>query len=595
MRLKKHLLLLSTLVSISISSCGGLGSFFNDTQNENSTGSTKSETTTEEVKKDTETKEDTTKEDNKTEEPKNEPKEDPKPNPEPEVTTKYKTTFYFDDNKTVYKTLELPVGTVPTLEQVGTPTKPDDYENKTRFSFSYWQVITTGQYYGKLVGDLEKNNGISNIQSNFFNVDFDIAYKAVFDQRSLKFNVKFYNDDELITSFDMPYDSDYKNETYINAVSRGLYREPIKIDNDGNLFGFNGWSTTKGASSGYSRVDLPLLKDDTVYYATFSKTSTKVFTYEWNFDSNGKMTREITRDVQYLLDQGSLQLNGTTITSFIGPKKKVNDFNWGYNLYLTDNRFTKIGAQNGDTPGGLAGCEATNLYMNSITEIGARGLSLSRIKTLEANNVTTIGEGAFYKNDYLTSITLPKLGVLSTNAFDQCVLLENVTFGSLTQIGQTAFRGCTSLKSITIPNSVTTISRDSDDYMPFTGCSSLETISIGSTNSKFRVENNALISKSDNALLVATNNTTSVPTSVKVIMPRAFDSLKGLTEVTIPTSVTSISSKAFSACSNLTKVIYKGTYNEFKNKCPSSAPSNIFTFRNANTISITCSDKTVQV
>lgn len=595
MKLKKHLVLLSTLVSLSISSCGGLGSFLNDTQNENSTSSTKSETTTEEAKKDTETKEDTTKEDNKTEEPKNEPKEDPKPNPEPEVTTKYKTTFYFDDNKTVYKTLELPVGTVPTLEQVGTPTKPDDYENKTRFSFCYWQVITTGQYYGKLVGDLEKNAGISNIQSNFFNVDFDIAYKAVFDQKDLRFNVKFYNDDELITSFNMTYGSDFKDEKAISFRSSELYREPFKVDNNGYVNSFNGWSTTKGAASGYSRVNLPPLTKDTVYYATFSTTTEKVFAYEWNYNPSGKLTREKKYTLEEFVNNKRITYSNKTITNFISLVASVNDYNWGCNIYLADNQFTKIGGGNASNGGALAGLNATNLFMPSIVEVGAYGLETTSLKTLEANSVTTIGEGAFQNNDDLTTVSLTKLSVLSKDAFNTCTALENVTFGSLTQIGQTAFKGCTSLKSITIPNSVTTISRDSDDYMPFTGCSSLETISIGSTNTKFRVENNALISKSDNALLVATNNTTSVPTSVKVIMPRAFDSLKGLTEVTIPTSVTSISSKAFSACSNLTKVIYKGTYNEFKGKCPSSAPSNIFTFRNANTISITCSDKTVQV
>ena len=84
-------------------------------------------------------------------------------------------------------------------------------------------------------------------------------------------------------------------------------------------------------------------------------------------------------------------------------------------------------------------------------------------------------------------------------------------------IGNSAFSGCSGLTSITIPDSVTTISDSA-----FSNCSGLTSITI--------------------------------PNSVTTIGNSAFSNCSGLTSITIPNSVTFIGNYAFINCSSLTSI-----------------------------------------
>ena len=130
--------------------------------------------------------------------------------------------------------------------------------------------------------------------------------------------------------------------------------------------------------------------------------------------------------------------------------------------------------------------------------------------------VTSIGLGAFYKCNSLTSIAIPK-GVTSieTIAFRYCSSLTRVTIPEgVINIGNWVFADCSNLKSVAIPESVTNISNSA-----FYNCSNLTTVTI--------------------------------PESVKSIGKEAFFGCNSLTRVTIPGSVTSISKDAFRECGHL--------------------------------------------
>ena len=111
--------------------------------------------------------------------------------------------------------------------------------------------------------------------------------------------------------------------------------------------------------------------------------------------------------------------------------------------------------------------------------------------------VTSIGDGAFYNCDALTSVTFP---------------------ASLTYIGDEAFRGCEALTSVAFPASLTSIG-----YEAFRGCDALTSVDLSST-------------------------------SLRSIGYYAFRDCDALTSVAFPASLMSIGDDAFSGCDALTNL-----------------------------------------
>jgi hypothetical protein len=140
-----------------------------------------------------------------------------------------------------------------------------------------------------------------------------------------------------------------------------------------------------------------------------------------------------------------------------------------------------------------------------------------------SNNVTSIGDGAFYFCYRLTSVTIPNsVTNIGDGAFQYCFGLTSVTIGnSVTSIGDGAFYECYDLTSVAIPDSVTSIG----GYV-FENCTSLTSVTI--------------------------------PDSVTSIGDEAFYSCSSLTSVTIPNSVTNIGDYAFVDCSSLTSITFLG-------------------------------------
>lgn len=92
------------------------------------------------------------------------------------------------------------------------------------------------------------------------------------------------------------------------------------------------------------------------------------------------------------------------------------------------------------------------------------------------DTVTEIQIGAFFKNQYLKSITIPEnIESIPTGAFYECKNLESVKIEyGVNTISELAFYGCTNIKEIDIPSTVDTIYCGA-----FADCTGLEKAYIG--------------------------------------------------------------------------------------------------------------------
>jgi len=121
---------------------------------------------------------------------------------------------------------------------------------------------------------------------------------------------------------------------------------------------------------------------------------------------------------------------------------------------------------------------------------------------------------------------------------------------NVTSIGECAFFGCTSLTNIDIPASVTSIGDAA-----FEDCSGLTSILVADGNTVYDSRNgcNAIIETATNTLIAGCKNTV-IPNTVTSIGIGAFDGCTSLTSIDIPASVTSIDDAAFDGCTGLTSI-----------------------------------------
>ncbi|MBQ7378347.1 MAG: leucine-rich repeat domain-containing protein [Clostridia bacterium] len=181
----------------------------------------------------------------------------------------------------------------------------------------------------------------------------------------------------------------------------------------------------------------------------------------------------------------------------------------------------------------------------------------------------SIASGYYYIPNGLTSVTVTGGNILY-GAFSNCTSLKSITIpNSVTSIGNYAFSDCTSLTSITIPDSVTSIG-----YSAFTGCTSLMSINIPDSVISIGMEAfsgcpclgntvyegiyyfgnecnpyHALIGPVDRTQL-----SYKIHENTKLICDRAFYDCTSLREITIPNSVTNIGDQAFTYCDSLTRI-----------------------------------------
>ena len=86
-------------------------------------------------------------------------------------------------------------------------------------------------------------------------------------------------------------------------------------------------------------------------------------------------------------------------------------------------------------------------------------VEFSTDKEINGKKIVEIGNGAFYGNQTLKTVTITNnVKAIGNNAFRECSSLEKVTVGSEVQsIPEYCFYQCSSLKTVSLPNSVTEI------------------------------------------------------------------------------------------------------------------------------------------
>lgn len=179
------------------------------------------------------------------------------------------------------------------------------------------------------------------------------------------------------------------------------------------------------------------------------------------------------------------------------------------------------------------------------------------------SNVRTIGEKAFSGCPILGSVTLhdglesmgnrflsgtvvtalylPSTLVSGSNAFAEMELLDSVVFGAeLTAVPNELFRNNGSIRTLTIPNTVTTIGHSCMSQM-----GALESVVIG--DSVTEMGNDVLFDCDRLSSVTFGSGLTSLPSS-------ALQSCENLKTVVIPDNITVIGNAAFKDCSRLASV-----------------------------------------
>ena len=157
--------------------------------------------------------------------------------------------------------------------------------------------------------------------------------------------------------------------------------------------------------------------------------------------------------------------------------------------------------------------------------------------------ITAIGEGAFFGNLHLESVTVPE-GVTSIAGFIGCLNLKSVKLpSSLKSITGYAFYECESLKSVALGAKVTSIAKTA-----FLACFALTGFTVNAANPSFSAASGALFNKAKTALLKYpaghTRSSYTIPATVTSIADDAFYASQ-LTSVTLPSKLKTIGKEAF--------------------------------------------------
>ena len=184
----------------------------------------------------------------------------------------------------------------------------------------------------------------------------------------------------------------------------------------------------------------------------------------------------------------------------------------GYNAFYGCKGLTSVIIGNSVTTIGssaFSGCSGlTSVTINSDVVLSKSYSSNSSLKDIFGSqvekyiigdNVTAIGNYAFYGCSGLTSIEIPNsVTTIEGGAFGSCTGLTSVTIGnSVATIGKYAFQNCSGLSYLIIPNNVESIGAEA-----FSGCYSLKAVKSEGMTPASISDNSAFPNRADIVLCV---------------------------------------------------------------------------------------------
>ncbi len=165
-------------------------------------------------------------------------------------------------------------------------------------------------------------------------------------------------------------------------------------------------------------------------------------------------------------------------------------------------------------------------------------------KIVISENITSIGDYAFYYFENLTEISLPStLTEIGAHAFDSCSSLVTVNNKAtkLEKIGDSAFSSCSKFEGIEIPETVTYIGASA-----FNGVKGITEVTIpAAVGSSFGA--NAFYGCTSLQVVTIEDGVTAIPEG-------AFGGCEKLEELTLPDSVAMIGGHAFNGCAALSNI-----------------------------------------
>lgn len=171
---------------------------------------------------------------------------------------------------------------------------------------------------------------------------------------------------------------------------------------------------------------------------------------------------------------------------------------------------------------------------------------------LKLGPMEAIPDGAFRECGGLTSVTLPaSVTHIGKDAFRECAALGSVTLSENTaSVGENAFFACEALTSLTIPGTLRTVGSEA-----FAWCSGLTSAGPAGDGHPYDITFGWTDAIPAGAFSCCTGlRSVVLPEGITSIGERAFYFCSSLTSLTVPDGVTSIGQSAFACCSGLTSI-----------------------------------------